>query len=49
MEPMLRRLLLLMVLAGLGLAVRRFLLSHQDAAVGSPDHWPPVPKKVATG
>jgi|GEM_PF-5310856 len=49
---MLRRLLLLMVLAGVALAVRQFLLSHQGAAVGSPDHWPAVPKKAtvpATG
>ncbi|HVX21844.1 MAG TPA: hypothetical protein VHB02_10885 [Acidimicrobiales bacterium] len=43
---MLRRLLFLVVLVGLGLAVRRFLLGHQDAAVGSPDHWPAVPRKA---
>lgn len=42
---MLRRLLLLALLVGTGLAVRRLLLSHQDVAVGSPDHWPAVPKK----
>lgn len=46
---MLRKLLkwklVLLAVLGVALAVRRW---SRDAAVGSPDHWPPVPKK-ATG
>ena len=45
MVAVLKRLLLLASLIGLGLAVRRFLLDHQGAPVGSPDHWPEVPRK----
>ena len=48
MVAVLRRLLLVVMLVGLGMAVRRFLLDHQDAAVGSPDHWPAVPRKPAS-
>ncbi|HEX3946898.1 MAG TPA: hypothetical protein VHW47_04295 [Acidimicrobiales bacterium] len=43
---MLRRLLLLAALIGVAALVRQRLLAHNGpGAVGSPDHWPPVPRK----
>jgi hypothetical protein len=45
---MFRRLFLLAVLVVVAAAVRHLLLAHNEpGAVGSPDHWPPVPRKSA--
>jgi hypothetical protein len=43
---MFRRLFQLAVLVGVAAAVRHLLLARNEpGAVGSPDHWPPVPRK----
>jgi len=45
-DPVLRRLLLLAIVVGVAAAARQLLLTRNGpGTVGSPDHWPPVPRK----
>jgi hypothetical protein len=45
-DAVLRRLLLLAVLVGVAAAARQLLLARNGpGTVGSPDHWPDVPRK----
>src|ERR1700722_10964876 len=47
-DAVLRRLLLLAVLVGVAAAARQLLLAHNGpGAVGSPDRWPAVPRKLS--